>query len=362
MRYFNRTFVRIMSSLDRAMGVILTTTLFLFFIPVNAQTSASTPVASTRLLNRTAIVYSRLTDKIYVVNEGKNLISVIRRDETVTDVSVGSHPQALAVSEATGKVYVANSENPSISILDGVSDKVIATVPLHTRPYVVAIDEKTHTVYVPGTSVAINDATNATISDSLGEADAILVDKSRRQFLIMGYERGSITLFNLDNRSSRKLNAGGFHLWGFAQLSGTIFVTHVQDASMVAINIDTGKLEEIPTGSMPCAIAIDANAGEVYVTNYDSGSVTVVSLRNHQVTGTVNIGGRPQAIAVDQEKRRVYVADPLNRTITAFDERSRRIIGTFKIEEPPYALLIDEPTHAVYAATLGAKGFIRMNQ
>jgi YVTN family beta-propeller protein len=330
-------------------------------MPIGAQSPAPTPAASTRLLNRTAIAYSRPTDKIYVVNEGKNSVSVIRRDQTVTDVSVGSHPQALAVSEATGKVYVANSEDPSISILDGATDKVIATVPLHTRPYVIAIDQKAQIVYVPGTSIAIDDKTNATIPDSLGEADAILIDEGRRQFLIMGYESDSITLFNLDNRSSRKLGAGGFHLWGFAQVNNTIFVTHVQDASMAAINIDTGKLDEIPTGAMPCAVAVDANADEVYVANYRGGSITVVGLRSHQVKETINVGGQPQAIAVDEELGRVYIADTLNRTITTLDVLSHRIISTFKIEESPFALFLDKPTHTIYAATLGAKGFIRFH-
>jgi YVTN family beta-propeller protein len=130
---------------------------------------------------------------------------------------------------------------------------------------------------------------------------------------------------------------------------------------MAAINIDTGKLEEIPTGAMPCAVAVDTNSGEAYVANYRDGSVTVVGLRNHQVERTVNVGGRPQALAIDQKARRVYVADTLNRTITVFDARSHRVVDTFKLEEPPYALFVDKPTHTVYAATLGAKGFIRLH-
>jgi YVTN family beta-propeller protein len=357
--YSSRGSARTNPERRRAMCLVLATILLL--PSISAQSAAPVPAASTRLLNRTAIVYCSLTDKIYVVNEGKNLVSVIKRDGTVTAVSVGSHPQAVAVSEATGKVYVANSEDPSISIVDGVTDRVIATVPLHSRPYVIAIDQKAHIVYVPGSSVAINDNTNATIADSLGDADAILVDESHRQFLIMGYEGDSITLFNLGNHSSRKLGAGGFHLWGLAQFNDTIFVTHVQDASAAAINIDTGASEEIRTGAMPCAIAIDSNAGEAYVANYRDGSVTVVGLRSHQVTGTVHVGGRPQAIDVDQEEGKIYVADTLNRTITVFDARTYRVSGTFKVDEPPFALLVDKPTHTLYAATLGAKGFIRFH-
>jgi YVTN family beta-propeller protein len=364
MRYFNRRFSRIMTRFDMAMRFLLGTTLSLLtlsLMSVCAQSAAPTPTPSTRLLNRQGIVYSQRTDKIYIVNEGKNAVSVILRDGTVTEVKVGSHPQALAVSEATGKVYVANSEETSISILDGATDKVITTVPLHTRPYVIAIDQKAHIVYVPGSSIAIDDNTNAVIPDSMHDTDAILVDEKRRQFVIMGYEGDSITLFNLDNHSSKKLDTGGIHLWGLAQFDDTIFVTHVQDASMAAINLNTGKLEEIPTGAMPCAVAIDAKAGEIYVANYWGGSVTVVNLRDHHVTATISVGGRPQAVNVDPDKHLVYVADTLHKTVTAFDAHSRRVVDTFKIEESPYALFIDKPTHIVYAATLGDKGFIRLH-
>jgi YVTN family beta-propeller protein len=346
-----------MNRLEMAVCFFLAMTLS--FVSMGAQSTA--PAASTRLLNREGIAYSQSADKIYIVNEGQNSVSVIRRNGTVSEVKVGAHPQALAVSETTGKVYVANSEEPSISILDGASDKVIVTVPLHTRPYVIAIDPKAHIVYVPGSSIAIDDNTNATIPDRMRDTDAILVDEKRREFVIMGYEGDSITLFNLDNRSSKKLDTGGIHLWGLAQFEDTIFVTHVQDASMAAINLDNGKLEEITTGAMPCAIAIDAKVREIYVANYWGGSVTVVNLRTHQVTGTVNVGGRPQAIAVDPDERLVYVADTLHRTVTVFDGGSRRVIDTFKIEESPYALFVDPPTHDVYAATLGEKGFVRLH-
>jgi len=331
----------------------------LLSVLAGAHAHAQTP-AETRLLNRTGIIYSKSVDKIYVVNEGSNSVSVISRHSPVKEVHVGSHPESLAVNDATGKLYVANADDRSISVIDGRADQVITTVPLPARPYSIAIDQQTNIVYVPDASSTIDGETNAVSPSNLGASDAILVDASRRRFYLMGYESDSITVFNIDTHVSQKLAAGGFHLWGFGQLDDTLFVTRVQDANLAAINIETGALQEIPTGAMPCAVAIDARVREIYVANYRDGSVTVVNLRNNRLNGTVRVGGRPQAIAVDPDERLVYVADTLNRSVTVFDARSRRVVDVIKTEESPYALLLDAPTHTVYAATLGAHGFVHL--
>ena len=316
--------------------------------------------ASAGLLNRTGIIYSKSTDKIYVVNESSDTVSVILRHGPVKEVPVGPGPESLAVNDATGKVYVSNAGDGSISVLDGVTDKVVATVRLPGRSYGVAVDPQKNLVYVPGASSVIDGETNAVRPNKLGATDAILVDTDRRQIYLMGYEDNAINVFNLDTHSSRRLAAGGFHQWGFGRLGDTIFVTHVQDASMSAVNVETGALHEIPTGAMPCALAIDAGAAEVYVANYRDGSVTIVHLQDESLNTTVPVGGRPQAIAVDPEKHLVYIADTRRRAVTVLDVRSRRVVDTITTEEPPYALLVDTPTHTMYAATLGPHGYVHL--
>ncbi|HEX5416934.1 MAG TPA: hypothetical protein VFZ25_14820, partial [Chloroflexota bacterium] len=42
-------------------------------------------------------------------------------------ITVGSSPVSVAVNPTTGRVYVANNSSSSLSVVDGATDRVIAT-------------------------------------------------------------------------------------------------------------------------------------------------------------------------------------------------------------------------------------------
>jgi len=48
--------------------------------------------------------------------------------EVDTSIHVGAEPVAIAVNEATDRIYVANNEGGSVSVIDGKSDSVLATL------------------------------------------------------------------------------------------------------------------------------------------------------------------------------------------------------------------------------------------
>jgi YVTN family beta-propeller protein len=63
-------------------------------------------------------------------------------------VPVGDHPQAIAVDPKANLVYVANTHGNSVSVIDGTSNTVIATLDAPDHPYAVAVNLNTGRVYV----------------------------------------------------------------------------------------------------------------------------------------------------------------------------------------------------------------------
>ena len=116
---------------------------------VRANTQTGQPAAG--LINRSAIVYSQSTDKIYAVDKANGTVSLVNAAGTVKRVKVGSGPEAIAVNEQTEGVYVVNSGDRSVSVIEGKSDTVVATVATAARPYAIAIDESANKVYVSNT-------------------------------------------------------------------------------------------------------------------------------------------------------------------------------------------------------------------
>ena len=104
------------------------------------------------------------THTVYVANIWDSTVSVIdgtTRTVTAT-VPVGKSLVDLVVDPTTHTVYIANGNDNTASVIDGATRTVTATVPVGKNPYGVAVDPTTHTVYVaePGRRNGVGDRTS----------------------------------------------------------------------------------------------------------------------------------------------------------------------------------------------------------
>jgi YVTN family beta-propeller protein len=80
-------------------------------------------------------------------------------------IAVGATPSAMAVNAATGQVYVANTGSGTVSVINGVTNMVTATVPVGMQPEAVAVNAVTGQVYVVnfGDTVSVIDGVTNTL-------------------------------------------------------------------------------------------------------------------------------------------------------------------------------------------------------
>jgi len=156
------------------------------------------------------------------------------------------------------------------------------------------VDEVSDRVYVSNTFsnmlTMIEGKTNIVTNIKTGSADAIVVDAQQGKVYLLGYESDSLTVLDEKTEAISKIPAGVLHLWGIAELGKTLYVTHVQDDTVAAIDTESHVTREIATGGMPCALAVDAGRGKVYVVNYADASVSVIDARRGVTVGTVKVG------------------------------------------------------------------------
>ncbi|MEW5957005.1 MAG: SBBP repeat-containing protein [Chloroflexota bacterium] len=97
------------------------------------------------------VVYNPIYGQVYVANSLDSSVSVINAgSQTVAATLTGrfNQPFHLATNPVTGKVYVANFGNNSVTVINGST--VSKTVDLYDsgRPYGIAVDEQRNLVYV----------------------------------------------------------------------------------------------------------------------------------------------------------------------------------------------------------------------
>jgi YVTN family beta-propeller protein len=91
-------------------------------------------------------------DALGVAEPGTVSVVDLERGNTVATVAVGRHPTALALDAKAGRLYVANTNDDSISVIDTATRAVVSTIAL--QPFSTKIDG------IAPTAIAIDHARN----------------------------------------------------------------------------------------------------------------------------------------------------------------------------------------------------------
>lgn len=97
------------------------------------------------------VAYNPANNYVYVANSLDSSVTIVdatTREVLTTLAEPFNRPYHLAANTATGKVYVANSGHNSVTILDGLSVGSVAQLWDSGRAYGIAVDETRDTVYV----------------------------------------------------------------------------------------------------------------------------------------------------------------------------------------------------------------------
>ena len=314
--------------------------------------TGTAPAPSSGLINPRGIVFNPANRKVYAVDQAHATVNVVdTASQTVRTVSVGTAPVSIAV--ASSQVYVANAGDGTVSIIDGTSDQVLATVPVGAHPYSIAASPHAGLVYVTHTfnshTTVLDVATRSVTQLTTGSADLIAIDDAAKTAYLLGYEGGTLTVLEGAGPAFRKQNAG-HHAWGMAvdEATHTLYVARMGTGDVFALRGTSSSL--LPAGHTPCAVAINPRTHEVYVANYADGSVTILDGETQNKLATVSVGIHPQALAVDPQRGLVYVANTFSGTVTVVDAERRKAVATLRAGTAPYALAVDPGSRKLYVA------------
>lgn len=235
-------------------------------------------------------------------------------------VTVGSGPAGIAVNPKTHTVYVANINDGTLSVIDGRHcyagatsgcGQASATVSLGNLgfgPSAVAVDQTTDTVYVlnpgqPG-AVSVVDGGTCNAADTSGCAavpPAVNVGSDNNVVVGLAVDEITDTVYVVNNQDNTVSVIDG------ATCNGTVTTGCGQTPS----HVDVGRQGF-------GFVAVDQATALVYVTDNLDDTVSVIdgatcnattSLGCAQIPATVATGGNPAGVTLNPDNHTVYVAD-----------------------------------------------------
>lgn len=326
--------------------------------------TASLPAAAQTLVTSVtvgaypvAIAVNPATNKIYVLNQNSNNLTVIDGATYNTNtVLTGNVPNAAAVNAATNKIYVANWGSSSVTVIDGATN-LTTTVSVGSHPFALAVNPVTNKIYVANYAsnnvTVIDGATNQTTTAGAGSNPfALAVNPTTNKIYVANCGSNDVAIIDGATNLTTMVAAGIYpRAVAVDPFADKIYVVNYSSGNVSAIDGATNLVTPVATGTYPTAVTVNPITGQAYVTNSGSGTTTVIDEATLATT-TVLAGSSPTAIDVDLMTNKVYLTNAIwDGTVTMIDGANDSTTpvalgsGTW-----PSAIAVDPLTNVIYVA------------
>ncbi|MDQ1662083.1 MAG: hypothetical protein QOJ68_2063 [Blastococcus sp.] len=281
------------------------------------------------------VVASPSGRQLYIASRDAGLVTVV--DTAVNQVTATVHisagpPQFLAFSPDGRKVYVSvwNTARTiaAVSVLDTTTNRVIATIAVHTRPFLAAVSPDGKRIYVPnhdtGTVSVIDAATNKLITEFSTPPNPHSISFAPNGARAYAALHESNLVAVVDTASNKVIATipvpKSPHNVVVHPTRPLAIVASFDAGSVTAIDVNTNKvIKTIPVGTQPQHVAWSADGRFAYVTNDGSNSISVIDANTLTVTSTIPVGHSPTSMAVLPDGKAGYVSNLDDGTLTVLN-------------------------------------------
>ncbi|HXU29740.1 MAG TPA: alpha/beta fold hydrolase [Thermoanaerobaculia bacterium] len=243
------------------------------------------------------------------------------------------------LAEPAETLAVANKSDASVDLIDPATGRSRATLPTGNGPHEAAISPDGATLVVsdygtraePGSSLTVIDlATRRVVAKVdlgapkkphglawLGPQDLAVTAEGSGELLIVKPREGKVV---------RTVATGQeiSHMVAVTPEGKRAFVANIGSGSVTAIDLQTGqKLKDIPTGAGAEGIAFRPGTREVWVTNREADTLSVIDADHLTVIATVPCPGYPIRIAFSPRGQRALVTATKTGEIVAIDPQAK---------------------------------------
>lgn len=213
------------------------------------------------------------------------------------------------------EVYVSNEKGGDLTVIDGASLKVTATIPVGKRPRGVHASNDGKTVYV---------ALSGTPISGPPELDA-----QGNPILHKGRD---------DDDDDAKADKSA-------------------DGIGIVDTVQKKFLRKIPAGSDPEQFCLSADGRQLYIANEDVATASVLDIENGKVEHIIRVSREPEGVAVNPNGKSFYVGCETAGIIYAVDTRTFSVITNFIVNPRPRSLDFSPDGTRAYASSESAGQF-----
>lgn len=250
-------------------------------------------------------------------------------------------------------ICVSNEKSGDITIIDGSTWKVVATVPVGKRPRGITASADGRSVFVAlsGTPVSGPPALDAKGNPILHKGDDDDDDDKKADKSADG-----IALVDLAGRRLvKKLRVGSDpEQFALSQDGQRLYVSNEDVGTTSILNIGTGKVEQIvPVHREPEGVGIRPDGRVFYVTCENDGEIFAIDAQSYEVITHFNVGGRPRSIDFLPNGTRAFIPSESSGEVHLVDTFNHKVLKSVTLPKGcrPMCLKVAPNGLRVYVST-----------
>jgi YVTN family beta-propeller protein len=252
--------------------------------------------------------------------------------------------QAQAIAASGVRIFVTNEASGDLSVIDGDSQSVVATVPLGKRPRGIKFSPDGTSLYVAlsGSPTAPPGVERVTLPPADRAADGIgVVDTTTltiKRIIHAGVDPEQL-----------EVSADGRRLYVANEESAQVSVVDVPSGAVIAT---------VRVGDEPEGVTLRPDGKVLYVTSEGAGSVFAIDTATNTVLKEIGVGHRPRSVAFLPDGSRAYVTLENDGALAVIDAVKHLFFQVIDLEgqgntpqSRPMGLAVAPGGSAVYATT-----------
>lgn len=219
----------------------------------------------------------------------------------------------LSDDSAHFHIYVTNEEAGTVTIIDGVTETVVTTIPVGKRPRGIKLSPDNKTVYVAlsGKPVGGPGVKEGDLPPSDPKEDAIgVIDVSQKKLVRRIQARKEAKQGDSDKDKDKDDDPviSDPEQFDITKDGSRLIISNEDDASVSILDIKSEKvLATIAVTKEPEGVTLDSANKFAYVTCEEQGEIHAIDIQTLKHAGMVKVGARPRTIAIMPDGMHAYV-------------------------------------------------------
>ncbi len=236
----------------------------------------------------------------------------------------------FSLQAATYHVYVTNERSGDVTVINGSDFSVAATIPVGKRPRGIHPSPDGKIVYIAlsGTPIEappqIDAHGNPIFDKKKGGDDDENADKSAD---------GIGVLDVVAKRLTGKLHAGSDpEEFALSKNGHQIYISNEDTKTATVINIASGKLEHlIPVGQEPEGVTTTPDGKQFYVTCEAGGDIYVIDAISYSAVAHFKVNGRPRSVAFLSAAGIGFIPSESTGELNVIDSINAKVLKTITL-------------------------------